>query len=202
MSNSSTTPVTEVSNRPRVLVIDDDPQIRNLIVAFLCRDYLVAVASDGEEGYQKALEHQPDVAVIDIQMDGWDGLKTLKAFREHATLKSVRTVMLTADTSRQTVMAAIAIGADDYIVKPALSRDDLLQKLLRVRNLPLVNRSAASHRPDAATKNPESTQPVSVSGTAVSATAVPGNAGAAVANPPPAADVDQRQLQEILDAWE
>jgi DNA-binding response OmpR family regulator len=198
MSNSPTTPLTEVSNRPRVLVIDDDPQIRNLLVAFLRRDYLVAVASEGEEGFQKALEHQPDVAVIDIQMDGWDGLKTLKAFREHATLKSVRTVMLTADTSRQTVMAAIAIGADDYIVKPALSRDDLLQKLLRVRNLPTINRAAPGSRPDAAAKTPETANPASAQGAAV-----PANSVAAVAAPPqPASDIEQRQLQEILDAWE
>lgn len=54
------------AKRPRVLVIDDDPQIRNLVVAFLRREYLVAVAGDGAEGYEKALEHTPDIAIIDI----------------------------------------------------------------------------------------------------------------------------------------
>ena len=72
--------------RARILVIDDAPMIRNLLVTLLWKDYIVAVASGGAQGFDKALEHPPDIAVIDIQIPGWDGLKTLKAFREDAAL--------------------------------------------------------------------------------------------------------------------
>lgn len=116
-------------SRPRILVIDDDPLFRSLIVSLLRRDYLVAVASDGAEGFYKALEHPPAVAIIDVQMPGWDGLKTLKAFRAHPVLREVRTMILTADASKGTVLAAIQGGAHDYIVKTSFSHDDFCRKL-------------------------------------------------------------------------
>jgi DNA-binding response OmpR family regulator len=132
MSNAPNISI-ESQARARIIVIDDDPQIRSLLTSFLRRDYLVSVAADGEEGYNKALEHTPDIAIIDVNMPHWDGLQTLRAFRSHLALRDVRILMLTADSSRQTVMAAIAHGADDYIVKTALSKDDLLAKIKRAR---------------------------------------------------------------------
>ena len=55
-------------NRARVLVIDDDPLFRSLITSILRRDFLVSVAADGSEGYYKAIEHPPQLAIIDVQM--------------------------------------------------------------------------------------------------------------------------------------
>jgi DNA-binding NarL/FixJ family response regulator len=119
------------NDRPRVLVIDDDPLFRSLIMSLLRKDYLVAVASDGAEGYFKAAEHPPDIVLIDVQMPGWDGIKTLKHFRAHPSLSKVSLVMLTSDSSRETVMAAIQAGAHDYIVKTSFSKEDLFNKLAR-----------------------------------------------------------------------
>lgn len=121
--------ILDSQHRVRVLVVDDDPQMRNLLVAFLRRDYIVAVAKDGEEAFQKASEHAPDVLLVDIQMPGWDGIRTLQAFRGHPLLKSVRAIVLTADSSRQTVMAAIQAGASDYVVKSVMNKDSLLKKI-------------------------------------------------------------------------
>jgi DNA-binding response OmpR family regulator len=120
--------------RTRVIVIDDDPQFRNLISSVLRKDYFVFVASEGSEGYYKAIEHPPDVAVIDVQMPGWDGVKTLKAFRAHAQLAQTLIVMLTGDASRETVMAAIQAGANDYVIKTKFSREEFLSKLTRLLN--------------------------------------------------------------------
>jgi len=118
-------------SRARVLVIDDDPLFRSLLTSMLRNDYLVTVACDGAEGYYKALEHPPLLAIVDIQMPGWDGLKTLKAFHSHHLLSHIPVMMLTSDSSRQTVMAAIQGGAKDYVIKTTLSRDDFLQKVAR-----------------------------------------------------------------------
>ncbi len=182
--------------RAWVIIIDDDPQIRSLLTSFLRREFLVSVAADGQEGFQKAQEHVPDVAVIDINMPVWDGLQTLKLFRAHAALRGVRVVMLTADSSRQTVITAIAHGADDYIVKTALSKDDLLTKIRRARAA-----TAAVPQPQflaaaAASESPRAATP---------SLPVPGHTEASSGDAPElvaAAVPEQAQLQAIMDAWE
>lgn len=119
-------------NRTRILVIDDDPMFRNLVVSLLRKDYLVSVAASGEEGYEKAKEHRPDIAVIDIQMPGWSGLETLAAFRRDPAFKDTKTVILTGDASKDTVIAAIQAGANDYVIKTSFSREEFIQKLDRL----------------------------------------------------------------------
>jgi CheY-like chemotaxis protein len=117
------------STATRVLIIDDDPLIRTLLVSALRKDCFVAVAAEGAEGFAKALELKPDVAVIDVNMPGWDGLKTLEAFRSHASLRDIKIIMLTADSSKQTVMAAVRAGANDYLIKTSFSKADFYRKL-------------------------------------------------------------------------
>jgi CheY-like chemotaxis protein len=120
-------------SRPtRILIIDDDPLIRTLLVSALRKECLVAAAAEGSEGFHKALDLKPDVVVIDVNMPGWDGLMTLEAFRAHPTLKDVKVIMLTADASRQTVMAAIRGGANDYLIKTNFSKADFGRKLNRL----------------------------------------------------------------------
>jgi len=113
----------------RVLIIDDDPLIRTLLVSALRKECFVAVAADGAEGFAKALELKPDVAVIDVNMPGWDGLRTLAAFREDATLRNIKIIMLTADASKQTVMAAVRAGANEYLIKTSFSKGEFYRKL-------------------------------------------------------------------------
>ncbi len=118
--------------RRQILVVDDDPLFRSLMVSVLRHDFAVCVAGDGADGFYRALDQVPDAAVLDIQMPGWDGIKTLKAFRAHPVLAKVKIVVLTSDASRETVLAAIHAGADDYIIKTAFSRDEFRQKLDRL----------------------------------------------------------------------
>ena len=118
--------------RRHVLVVDDDPLFRSLMVGVLRRDFQVTVACDGADGFYRALDNKPDVTVLDLQMPGWDGLKTLRAFRAHPTLSDVKVMVLTSDSSRETVLAAIHAGADDYTIKTAFSRDEFRQKLERL----------------------------------------------------------------------
>ena len=137
----------------RVLVIDDDPLFRNLMVSFLRREYIVSVASDGSEGFYKALEYPPDIAIVDVQMEVWDGLQTLKAFRSHPMLNQTKIIMLTSDASKETVIAAIQGGANDYIIKTSFSKDELLEKVRKYVSLrlpPGVYNSDSSKRQNVA----------------------------------------------------
>src|SRR5262245_11193434 len=99
-------------NRARVLVIDDDPLFRSLMTSSVRGDVLRPVAAGGSEVYYKGSEHPPQLAIIDVQMPGWDGLRTLQAIRAHQALAKVPVMMLTSDASRQTVIAAIQCGAN------------------------------------------------------------------------------------------
>lgn len=113
----------------RVMVIDDDPLFRRLVVALLETGFQVTAASDGAEGFHLALQDPPDLVLVDILMPGWDGLQTLRAFRGHPRLMNVPVVILTSDTSRETVVAAARSGVSDYVVKSNFSRQELISKL-------------------------------------------------------------------------
>lgn len=125
-----------LDQRRHILIVDDDPLFRSLMVGVLRRDFEVTVACDGADGFYRALDRRPDVTVLDLQMPGWDGLKTLRAFRAHPSLADVRVMVLTSDSSRETVLAAIHAGADDYTIKTAFSRDEFRQKLDRLFRQP------------------------------------------------------------------
>jgi CheY-like chemotaxis protein len=194
------------SSPTRVLIIDDDPLIRTLLVSTLRKDCLVAVAAEGSEGYLKALELNPDVAVIDVNMPGWDGLKTLETFRSHPDLKNVKVIMLTADASKQTVMAAIHGGAHDYIIKTSFSRVDFHRKLNR-----LVPGSIADVPPSSEGEGQDScesnTETALVAGdTSGGSSDSHESSDTSVSDSPLcAATVDaniESRLQELIDGWE
>jgi DNA-binding NarL/FixJ family response regulator len=180
-----------MSRRARVLVIDDDPLFRSLIVSLLRKEFIVSVASEGSEGFYKALEHVPDIAIIDIKMPGWDGLKTLKAFRSHPLLAGVKAVILTADASKKTVLAAIQGGANDYIIKTAFSREDFhakLEKLVRLSAAPTAAETApATRRPRASRTRGAET---------------PAKNGAQARRPRLSREEEDAALQELIDCWD
>ena len=118
--------------RARILVIDDDPLFRSLIVSLLRKQYYVSVAGDGSEGFFKALEQPPELAIIDVQMPVWDGLKTLRAFRSHPALAMVKTMILSGDANKDTVLAAINDGANDYVIKSSFSKTEFLVKIVNL----------------------------------------------------------------------
>jgi CheY-like chemotaxis protein len=113
-------------------MIDDDPLLRALVCRLLKRDYTVHAACDGVEGFLRAKSFRPEAAIIDMQMPKWCGLKTLRAFRGNPVLRPVPILFLTADTSRHTVTAAIADGANDYMPKAILTRAELCRRLERL----------------------------------------------------------------------
>lgn len=196
------------AHRARVLVIDDDPLFRSLIVSLLRKEFLVSVAADGSEGLYKALEQPPEIAVIDIRMPGWDGLTTLKAFRSHPSLQNVKAVILTADASRQTVLAAIDGGADDYVVKTNFAREDFLGKLERLlsRDAPARPVSAASPEARATDAPPLAAGPAAaplIPADECPTESVAVNPGAAKSlAATPAGGLESEALQEIIDSWE
>jgi DNA-binding response OmpR family regulator len=118
-------------NTPRVLVIDDDDDIRTLVSELLRRAGLeVDEASDGRAGLRALHQSSPDLVLLDVSMPELDGWQTLERIRD---LSDVPVMMLTARGAELERVRGLQAGADDYLVKP-FGRQELVarvQALLR-----------------------------------------------------------------------
>jgi sigma-B regulation protein RsbU (phosphoserine phosphatase) len=102
---------------PKVLVIDDDPEIHRLLRARLeARGYHVTAAASGEEGVTKLRECHPDLVFLDVAMSGMTGIDVLDVIRSQRL--DVAVILTTAYSSEQVAIAALRHGADDYLRKP------------------------------------------------------------------------------------
>lgn len=109
----------EKDKKYRILLIEDDPAISNVVELNLKLDnYDVFLASDGEEGLKMVKETDPDLIILDVMMpkiDGWQVLMELKAEEE---TKDIPVIMLTAIDDEQSKVIGLRGGADDYVPKP------------------------------------------------------------------------------------
>jgi DNA-binding response OmpR family regulator len=105
--------------RPVILAADDDPDILKLVVFRLERSgYVVLQARDGEEALRLALEHKPDLAVVDVMMPKMDGLELVRRLRAEEATSRTPIIMLTARAQDTDLQAGFEAGADDYLRKP------------------------------------------------------------------------------------
>ena len=105
--------------QPVILAADDDPDIRELVAFRLERSgYTVLQAADGEEALALALEHTPDLAVLDVMMPKMDGFEVVRRLRAEEATKRMPIIMLTARAQDSDVEEGFESGADDYLRKP------------------------------------------------------------------------------------
>lgn len=105
-------------DKPRVLVIDDNADIRAYATALLGNEYDVMEASDGSEGLKKAVREVPDVVVCDVMMSGMDGLECCKRLKADSLTCHIPVILLTAKTLDEHRAEGYAYGADAYLTKP------------------------------------------------------------------------------------
>jgi CheY-like chemotaxis protein len=117
-----------VSERPLVLVADDDPDILLLITLTLERDgYEVIAAKDGLSALEAAVEQVPHVIVLDLMMPGIDGYEVTRRLRKERLTAGVPIMIVTAAAEETEAARALAAGADAYMRKP-FSPKELLAK--------------------------------------------------------------------------
>ena len=110
----------------RVLVVDDEPQIRRALSTNLkARGYDVDLAPTGEEALRLAAEHRPDVVVLDLGLPGIDGIEVVEGLRGWT---EVPIIVLSVRDSEADKVAALDAGADDFVTKP-FGMDELLARL-------------------------------------------------------------------------
>jgi DNA-binding response OmpR family regulator len=131
--------------RRRVLVVDDDRNIVQLVRMYLEKDgYQVAVAYDGEEALASVRVFQPDLVVLDLMLPGLDGVTVCRAIRRDSKNADVPILMLTARREEADKVVGLDSGADDYLTKPFGIRELLarVRALLRRRRSPATGQHA------------------------------------------------------------
>ena len=102
--------------RMKILVVDDEPQIRRALRAGLERkDNTVILAASGEEGLDQASVHNPDIVILDLAMPGISGFEVCKQLREWT---KAPIIVLSVRESEEDKIKALDLGADDYLTKP------------------------------------------------------------------------------------
>src|SRR6266567_6663029 len=123
----------------RVLVVEDEPDIRELVIHHLKREgYQVSAAASGEEALRQVLSVPPDLVLLDLMMPAMDGLEVCRRLRQDPSTATLPIVMLTAKGDEVDRVLGLEIGADDYVVKPFSPKE----LLARVRAVLRRSRSA------------------------------------------------------------
>jgi PAS domain S-box-containing protein len=110
-------------NRPRVIVADDNADMRQYLSRMLMERYNVQVVADGEAALQAARAKRPDLILSDIMMPCLDGLGLVQEIRADAALKTVPVILLSARAGEESRIEGLQHGADDYLIKPFSARE-------------------------------------------------------------------------------
>ncbi len=123
--------------RSTILVVDDEPSGRSLLQSLLQQEsYQVVVAANGSEAMERALEHRPDVVLLDVMMPDVSGYMVCQLMRHHALLQHIPILLLTALDDRASKLRGLEAGADDFLTKPF----DPTELKARLRTITRLNR--------------------------------------------------------------
>ncbi len=123
----------------QILVVDDEPMVREVVVAYLVREgYSVAEAATGKAALEQIADHEPDLVILDVMLPEVDGLSVLTEVRRQG---DTPVILLTARTEEPDRVQGLELGADDYVIKPFSPRE----LVARVRSV--LRRSAPTPAP-------------------------------------------------------
>ncbi|WP_375475782.1 SpoIIE family protein phosphatase [uncultured Jatrophihabitans sp.] len=112
-----------LAGRPRILVVDDNPDMRDYVSELLARDYAVDSAADGAAALERVRAAPPDLVLTDVMMPVLDGFGLLAAVRADPATMHIPVVMLSARSGDDATVEGLDAGADDYLVKPFSARE-------------------------------------------------------------------------------
>ncbi len=170
----------------RVLVVDDEPPIVDLLTGYLEREgWAVAAASDGLLALDAVRKHNPDVVILDVMLPGLDGVEVCRRLR---AFSDAYVLMLTARGEEIDRIVGLTVGADDYLVKPFSPRE-VVARLKAFQRRPRRSGAGAGVSGGAADQSPglaldEGRRAVHVDGASVELTALEFNLLAAIARAP------------------
>jgi PAS domain S-box-containing protein len=112
-----------VGNKSKVLVADDNADMREYVERLLSNQFQVITAVDGEDAFRKALSFKPDLMISDIMMPGLDGFGLLNKVHSHPDTRNIPVVLLSARAGEEAKVEGLDAGADDYLTKPFSAKE-------------------------------------------------------------------------------
>ena len=141
----------EDGDKPQILIVEDNMELRLMLKDVFSPVYNVALAADGEEGYRKTIELQPDIVLSDIMMPFLSGSELCRKIKESLELCHIPVVLLTARTTIESNIEGLKNGADDYITKP-FNIETLIIRCNNLVNNRRILQKKFSCRPDVSAK--------------------------------------------------
>ena len=125
----------QVNTKKKVLIVDDEPNVRRLWRTILSKQFEVVEAEDGRQAVEIAGKQQPDVILMDMMMPNMDGLTACYAIRNDPVTKSIPVIMVTAIGFELNIKLSQQMGANAYVTKPFTPKD-LFDKIAQVLAVP------------------------------------------------------------------
>ncbi|MDZ8223712.1 ATP-binding protein [Nostoc sp. ChiVER01] len=129
----------------RILLVDDNTDMRNYLRRILSEYYKVDVAIDGESALAAAYNDPPDLILSDVMMPGMDGIELLRQLRANLRTREIPILLLSARAGEESAVEGLEFGADDYLVKP-FSRRELLARVAANLELGRVRLASSQER--------------------------------------------------------
>jgi len=142
MAPDSTNPEHNMARRKKILVVDDERDLADLVAMNLTRNgYEAVTAYDGATGLELARKQKPDMVVLDVMMPGLSGRDVTMALKQNPDTANIPILMLTAKTEETDIIVGLSMGADDYVTKP------FSMKVLIARIAAVLRRKASAEPP-------------------------------------------------------
>ena len=132
-----------MANTPTILVVEDEEDLRDIIIYNLDREGYKAVGVEtGEQGLEQAIVLMPDLMILDLMLPGMSGLDVCKQIKKDDNTETMPIVIVFAKGEEADIVSGLELGADDYVAKPFSPR------ILMARVRALLRRSKQGHKED------------------------------------------------------
>lgn len=124
----------EIQSNIKILIVDDEPEIINLIKRIISQDFqeiITESALNGFEAGQKSIQFQPDLVILDMKLPGMDGSEVCRQIKANKDLAGTRILTISGQDPDEFGKKSIAAGADDFLAKP-FSADELVEKIKKL----------------------------------------------------------------------